>query len=79
MPNEGPYCFVSIRPCGHAESVYTDVPQRGAELDQESWAIQIFADLRAGLSVKRITTEEFRDLFAGTFLCNCIDRERPNA
>lgn len=61
------FVFVSIAPCGHAQSAYADVLQS----DGSRWVEEIIADLRFGLTVKRISDDEYRDAYAKQMLCGC--------
>lgn len=61
------FVFVSLAPCGHAQSVYADVLQS----DGSQWVDEIFGDLRAELTVKRVTLANYQDNYAKNFLCGC--------
>ena len=64
------WVFVCLATCGHAQSVYADLPQG------DSWSEAILADLRDGLTVKRITLEDYRTNYADTLLCNCPEASK---
>jgi hypothetical protein len=66
MLNETLWVFVSFSTCGHAQSVYADALFPDGKLDEN-----ILGDLRAGLSIKRITVAEFHELHSQHFLCDC--------
>ncbi len=61
------WVFVSLSTCGHAQSVYADIPQ----VSGESLDSAIMGDLRLGLVVKRITLQEFQEKYASMLLCGC--------
>lgn len=67
MPDPVKFVFVSLSGCGHAQSVYADVLQT----DGTQWESQILGDLRAGLTVKRVRLEEYREKYAPMLMCGC--------
>ena len=66
-PDKLKWVFVSLSTCGHAQSVYADTPQSTGI----PWDETIMGDLRAGLTVKRITLEDYRANYARMLLCGC--------
>jgi hypothetical protein len=69
MSDSEKYVFISLADCGHAQSVYIDVPQTSGD----SWDADIMGDLRAGLTVKRVPLKVYQDEYVKTFMCGCKD------
>jgi hypothetical protein len=74
MPKPAKWVFVSLSTCGHAQSVYGDVPS--APCDKS-----ILEDLRAGLTVWRIPLEEWSRRYVRKFMCGCpcVGHENENS
>ena len=68
------WVFVSLSTCGHAQSVYGDMPD-------SDLAENVLGDLRVGLIVKRITLDDWKTNYAKALLCGCptVGHERDAA
>lgn len=62
------YVFVALSTCGHAQCVYIDSPHPITRRETEPL---VLANLRAGLTVKRITLQEYNEKYADMLLCDC--------
>ena len=77
------WVFVSLSTCGHAQNVYADVRQSTGRWSRKSGVERtpsrirraydetIIGDLRAGLTVKRVTLEDYRANYAKHLMCGC--------